>query len=70
MISNKYPDKMAVILKKENVTIKAENQGNVGIDTDIYYINEALCKVSKSFFFDYKISYCSNGDVNKISKKK
>jgi len=69
MISNKYPDKMAIVLKKQNVTIKTENQGNFVVDTDVDYINEALCKMSKSLFFDHKISYCSN-DVDKISKKK
>lgn len=66
----KYPDKMANILKKHNVTTKVENQENFNVDTnvEINYLNEALCKMSKSIFFDHKISYCSN-DLDKSSKK-
>lgn len=67
---NKYPDKMASILKKHNTTIKLENQDNFYIDTnpEVNYLNKALCKMSKSIFFDYKISYCSN-DFDKSSMK-
>jgi len=67
---NKYPDKMASILKKHNATIKEENQENVDVktNTEINYLNEALCKVSKSIFFDRKISYCSK-DLDRSSKK-
>lgn len=70
IIMNKYPDKMASILKKHNATIKLENQDNFYIDTnpEVNYLNKALCKMSKSIFFDYKISYCSN-DLDKSSKK-
>jgi len=76
MISNKNPDKMSIILKKKNATIGTENQGRVDIDTNIEtdYLNpiklNALCKMSKSLFFDHEISYCSNDDVNKFKKKK
>lgn len=67
---NKYPDKMASILKKHNSTIKGENQDSFDLDTnmEINYLNKALCKMSKSIFFDHKISYCSN-DLDKSSKK-
>ncbi|XP_025207920.1 thioredoxin domain-containing protein 11 [Melanaphis sacchari] len=70
IIMNKYPDKMASILKKHNATIKVENQDNFNFDTstEVNYFNKALCKMSKSIFFDHKISYCSN-DLDKSSKK-
>jgi len=66
----KYPDKLASILKKYNATVKVENQDNFYTDTntEVNYLNNALCKMSKSIFFDHKISYCSN-DLNKSSKK-
>jgi len=67
---NKYPDKMTGILKKHNATIKVENQESFDLDSnmEINYFNKALCKMSKSIFFDQKISYCSN-DLDKSSKK-
>lgn len=70
IISTKYPDKLYNFLKKHNSSI--ENQENSNINTnsmDTNIINEALCKMSKSLFFDHKISYCSSYDVIKSSKK-
>lgn len=71
IISNKYPDKMAIILKKQNTTTKVGSQENLIEETDMEfnYLNEALCKMSKSIFFDHKISFCSNND-DKTRKKK
>lgn len=71
MILENHPDKMINILKKQNVTIKEKNQESVYVDEDMEnnYLNEALCKISKSIFFDQKISYCFNDDINKFSRK-
>lgn len=72
MIMKKYPDKIARIFNKHNDTLISDNQvdfnANANIKTN--YINDALCKMSKSIFFDQKISYCSSNDVNKSIKKK
>lgn len=70
ILMKKYPDKLAGIRKKQNATIKIENQDNFDLDTNIKinYFNKALCKMSKSIFFDHKISYCSN-ELDKSSKK-
>jgi len=67
---NKYPDKMAGILKKHNTTLKLENQDSYDLDTnmEINYLSKALCKMSKSIFFNSEISYCSS-DLDKSSKK-
>lgn len=72
MILNKYPDRIISIQNKHNATIKVENQENVYVNTNVEtnYLNEALCKMSKSLFFDHKISYCSKDDVNKSNKRK
>lgn len=69
-IMNKYPDKMVNILKKQNFTIKRENQKIVDEDSEVNYLNIALCKMTKSIFFDQKISYCSNSNIDKSNKKK
>lgn len=63
---------MAKILKKQNDTIKTQNQLNSNIDTnmELNFLNEALCKMSKSVFFDHQISYCLNSDVDKNVKEK
>lgn len=63
---------MASILRKHNTTFKGRNQENVDLDTnsDVNYFNEALCKVSKSIFFDHKISYCFTDDIDKSKMKK
>lgn len=67
IILKKYPDKIKSIWKKQNTTIKVENQEkfyeNTNLETN--YLNEAICKMSKNLFFDHKISYCSNNDVKK-----
>lgn len=72
IISNKYPDKMANILRKHNTTFQGKNQENFDLDTntDVNYFNEALCKMSKSIFFDHKISYCLNEGIDKSKMKK
>lgn len=66
---DKYPDRMAGIPKKHNVTIKTETI-DVDMNTDINYFNNALCKMSKSIFFDHEISYCSKDDINESIEKK
>lgn len=72
MIMKKYPDKIARIYNKHNGTIISDSpvdfNSNTNMETN--YINEALCKMSKSIFFDNKISYCSSAAVNKSSKRK
>lgn len=62
---NKYPDKIANILRKQNSTIKGENQD---FDQYINYLSRALRKMSKSIFFDYKQSDCPNGNIDMSSK--
>lgn len=68
---NKYPDKINSIWKKQNTTMKVENEEKFYVNTNIdtNYFNEAICKMSKSLFFDHKISYCSNDDIEKSNKK-
>lgn len=63
---------MAMILKKHNTTFKGTNLENVGAGTktDMNYFNEALCKMSSSIFFDHKISYCLNNDMDKSRMKR
>jgi len=68
MILEKHPDRMINILKKQNVTIKEESF-YIDENMENNYLNEALCKISKSIFFDQKISYCFNDDVNKFSRR-
>lgn len=68
MILKKHPDIMINILKKQNHT---ENEASFHVHESKQndYLNEALCKITKSLFFDQKMSYCSNDDVNTFSKK-
>lgn len=63
---------MAIVQKKQNNTmnIKIQENSNINTNVETNYLNEALCKMSKSIFFNHQISYCSNGDVDKTSKKK
>lgn len=65
---NKYPNRMAGVLKKHNVTIKTKNV-DVEINTNSNYFNDALCKMSKSIFFNHEISYCTKDNLDEFSKK-
>lgn len=62
---------MAIILKKQNTSIKVGSQESFIEETDseFNYLNEALCKMSKSIFFDHTISFCSNDDAKSNKKK-
>jgi len=67
MMLNKYPDKITSIFEHYNSTQKEDNH-DVDINENINFLNEALCKISKSLFFDREISYCSSGDIDKFNK--
>lgn len=68
IIMNKYPDKMANILKKQNSTIKGENKED--FDEYINYLSRAMRKMSSNILFDQRQRECSDcdGDMSGLIK--